>query len=84
MTVIQNSDTTHDVPFLGNDDSPPRFEPWLGVTLLTFLPGSLIFILPHAILTRALIPICIAMAGFFFAGFGMLLRDRNARRKTTS
>jgi hypothetical protein len=73
-----------DVPFLGTDDGPPRFEPWLGVTLLTFVPGSLIFFLPHAILTRALIPICIAMTVFFFAGFGMLLRDRNVRRASTS
>ena len=74
------SGTENDVPFLGGDDSPPRFEPWFGVSLLTFLPGSLIFVLPHAILTRALVPICVAMAFFFFAGLGMLIRDRNSRR----
>lgn len=82
--VTPASDTERDVPFLGTNDGPPRFEPWLGVTLLTFLPGSLIFFLPHAVLSRTLVPICVAMAVFFFAGFGMLLRDKNARRKTSS
>ncbi|MEO7084865.1 MAG: hypothetical protein ABI085_11230 [Gemmatimonadaceae bacterium] len=74
------SPESSEAPFLGTDDSPPRFEPWLAVTLLTFLPGSLIFFLPHALLTKLLVPICVAMAAFFLSGFGMLLRDRTARR----
>jgi hypothetical protein len=78
--ALASASTNDEVAFIGNDDSAPGFEPWLGVTLLTFVPGALIFFLPHALLSRTLIPICVAMAAFFFAGFGMLLRDRKGRR----
>jgi hypothetical protein len=83
-TTASKTKTEDDVPFLGTDDSPPRFEAWLGVSLLTFVPGSLVFVLPHEILTRALVPICVSMAVCFFVGFGMLMRDRRFRQRAAA
>lgn len=48
----------------------PRMEPWLAVTLLSFVPAIGLFILPPA----AMIPLYVAMGALAATGLGMFLR----------
>ena len=48
----------------------PRMEPWLAVSLLSFVPGLGLFILPKV----AMIPLYLAMAALMTTGLGMYLR----------
>ena len=49
----------------------PRMEPWLAVSLLAFIPGIGLFILPQS----AMIPLWVAMAVLMTTGIGMFLRN---------
>jgi len=49
----------------------PRLEPWLAVSLLSFIPGIGLFILPQS----AMIPLYVAMALLMTTGIGMFLRS---------
>ena len=63
----------------------PRLEPWLVVSLLAFIPGSLLVILPHATLVPLLVPICVSMIALALAALVMLVRaERRHRREEAS
>jgi len=49
----------------------PRMEPWLAVSLLSFIPGIGLFILPQS----AMVPLYVAMAVLVTTGIGMFLRS---------
>lgn len=49
----------------------PRMEPWLAVSLLAFIPGIGLFILPQS----AMVPLYVAMAVLMTTGIGMFLRS---------
>jgi hypothetical protein len=49
----------------------PRMEPWLAVSLLAFVPGIGLFILPQS----AMVPLYVAMAVLMTTGIGMFLRS---------
>lgn len=48
----------------------PRMEPWLAITLLSFVPAIGLFILPPA----AMIPLYVAMGALMATGLGMFVR----------
>jgi hypothetical protein len=56
----------------------PRMEPWLAVSLLSFVPGLGLFILPKV----AMIPLYIAMAALMTTGMGMYLRAEWRKSKS--
>ena len=49
----------------------PRMEPWLAVSLLAFIPGIGLFILPQS----AMVPLYVVMAVLMTTGIGMFLRS---------
>ena len=49
----------------------PRMEPWLAVSLLAFIPGIGLFILPQS----AMVPLYVVMAVLMTTGVGMFLRS---------
>ena len=49
----------------------PRMEPWLAVSLLAFIPGIGLFIMPQG----AMVPLYVAMAVLMTTGIGMFLRS---------
>jgi len=55
----------------------PRMEPWLAVTLLSFVPGLGLFILP----SQAMIPLYAVMGALMVTGLGMFLRTEFTRQK---
>ena len=60
-----------------SSDDIPRMEPWLAVSLLAFVPGIGLFILPSS----AMIPLYIAMALLMTTGIGMFLRSEWKKSK---
>jgi len=52
-------------------------EPWLAVSLLSFIPGIGLFILPAS----AMIPLYIAMTVLLTTGVGMFLRSEWRKKK---
>jgi hypothetical protein len=52
-------------------------EPWLAVSLLSFIPGIGLFILPAS----AMVPLYIAMAVLLTTGVGMFLRSEWRKKK---
>ncbi|MEO6877899.1 MAG: hypothetical protein ABI205_05415 [Gemmatimonadaceae bacterium] len=62
-------------PVPDSGQAPPSLEPWLVLALLAFLPGFLIFALPHDTMVRALVPIIVSVAALFSASLVMLFRS---------
>ena len=68
------------VPAQGaGDDSLPRFERWMAIALLAFVPPLSIFVLPEESLDTALLPIGILSGVFLLSGAWMLVRDHRRR-----
>ena len=59
-------------------------EPWLAITLLSFVPALGLFILPPA----AMVPLYVVMGALMVTGLGMFLRGRvheaEITRRTTT
>jgi hypothetical protein len=55
----------------------PRMEPWLAVSLLSFVPAVGLFILPPG----ALIPLYVTMAVLLTTGIGMFLRSESRKKR---
>lgn len=55
----------------------PRMEPWLAVSVLAFIPGIGLFVLPQA----AMIPLWVTMAMLLTAGVGMFLRSEARKQR---
>jgi hypothetical protein len=68
---------TNDVqPRIVAGEDIPRMEPWLAVSLLSFLPGIGLFVLPPA----AMIPMYVVMSVLLTTGIGMFLRSEWRRK----
>jgi hypothetical protein len=65
------SDTNADYKAEAAANDIPRMEPWLAISLLAFIPGIGLFILPPA----AHIALYVAMAVLMATGIGMFLRS---------
>lgn len=72
---MSNNNDSHARVLPGEDI--PRMEPWLAVSLLAFIPGIGLFILPPS----AMIPLYIAMAVLLTTGVGMFLRSEWRKKK---
>lgn len=55
----------------------PRMQPWLAVSLLAFVPGIGLFVLPQG----AMVPLYVAMAVLMTTGIGMFLRSEWSNRE---
>lgn len=64
-------------PVASAEHDIPRMEPWLAVSLLSFVPAVGLFILPPV----ALIPLYIVMAALLVSGLGMFLRQEQRKRE---
>jgi hypothetical protein len=64
-------------PAASAENDIPRMEPWLAVTLLSFVPAVGLFILPQA----AMVPLYLVMGVLMVAGLGMYLRAEFTKRK---
>ena len=58
-------------PRVERSEDIPRMEPWLAISLLAFVPGIGLFILPRA----AMVPLYVVMAMLLTTGIGMFLRS---------
>jgi hypothetical protein len=75
ISIVSNNNDSHARVLPGEDI--PRMEPWLAVSLLSFIPGIGLFILP----VSAMIPLYVAMAVLLTTGVGMFLRSEWRKKK---
>ena len=66
-------------PAASAENDIPRMEPWLAVTLLSFVPALGLFILPQA----AMIPLYVVMGALMATGLGMFLRAECKKAEVT-
>ena len=67
----------NNTPAASAENDIPRMEPWLAVTLLSFVPALGLFILPQA----AIVPLYLVMGALMVTGLGMYLRAELRKRK---
>jgi hypothetical protein len=67
----------HDAAAAPAENDIPRMEPWLAITLLSFVPALGLFILPPA----AMVPLYVVMGALMVTGLGLFLRGEFTRRK---
>jgi hypothetical protein len=73
---MSDTKTGHNVEPAADDDIP-RMEPWLGVSLLAFIPAIGLFILPQG----AYVALYVGMAVLMATGIGMFLRSEWRKRR---
>jgi hypothetical protein len=64
-------------PAASAEHDVPRMEPWLAITLLSFVPALGLFILPPA----AMVPLYVIMAALMTTGLGMFVRAEFRKRR---
>lgn len=67
----------NNTPAASAENDIPRMEPWLAVTLLSFVPALGLFILPKT----AMVPLYLVMGALMVTGLGMYLRAELRKRK---
>ena len=74
---MSDTKTGHNAEPAAAADDIPRMEPWLAVSLLAFIPGIGLFVLPQS----AHIALYVAMAVLMTTGIGMFLRSEWGKRR---